>query len=77
MTARAQATRLLAEALMLEAQDVGDDTALGHTAQWDSMAHLRLVLALEAQLGRTLSPEDVVAIADFASVVDLLARSAG
>jgi len=66
------ATALLAEALMLAPADIGPQTALGGTPQWDSLAHLRLVLGLEAALGRSLSTDEMLAIADVDSVAALL-----
>jgi len=37
--------------------EVDASTALGTTLQWDSLAHMRLILALEERLGRRLDPE--------------------
>lgn len=69
---RVVATTLLAEALHLEPGDVEANSAIGVAPGWDSLAHTRLVLALEAHLGRDLAPDEVVAIGSLADVVALL-----
>ena len=66
------AAALVAEALGLSAAEIDEGTALGVTPQWDSLAHMRLILALEQRLGRRLAPEAIVGLADFGDVVALL-----
>lgn len=55
------ALTLLAEALMTPANDISPDTRLGD-ARWDSLAHMRLMLAIEKRLARVLTPEEILAI---------------
>ena len=70
--ARQDAIALVANALLIEPSAIDDRTALGISPEWDSLAHLRLILALEEKLGRQLGPEAIVGIADFGDVVTLL-----
>jgi acyl carrier protein len=73
MSAHATATRLLAGALMIAEHDVPRDARLGGIEQWDSLAHARLLLALEANLDRLLTLDEAVAIEcldDIAKLVD-------
>jgi acyl carrier protein len=56
------ARRLLAEAVHAELAAVPEDARIGSFERWDSLAHLRLVLALEAQIGRELDTEEIVRI---------------
>jgi len=73
MSAHATATRILAGALMIAEHDVPRDARLGRVEQWDSLAHARLLLALEENLGRLLTPDESVAIEgldDIAKLVD-------
>ena len=67
-----EAIALVAEALLLAPEAIDDGTALGITTQWDSLAHMRLILALEERLGRQLGPQDIVGIACLGDVVALL-----
>ena len=55
-TARLQAA--FARALHLEAEKVVDDLAYGK--DWDSVAHMAIVAALESQFGIMLETTDVV-----------------
>ena len=68
-----QAIMLTANALHVEPSAISASTGLGFTAQWDSLAHMRLVLALEERLGRQLDAEAIIGIATLQDVVDLLA----
>ena len=72
MSARDSATLLLAHALMISEPDVPADARLGRVAQWDSLAHARLLLALEEKLGRMLTTDEAVAIESIADIAQLL-----
>lgn len=72
----AQARALLADALFLAPEDLPDDAALGDTPEWDSLAHTRLILALEDQLQRPLRPEETVSLASLQDLADLLSAAA-
>jgi acyl carrier protein len=73
--ARAAATRLLAEALQIDPTQIDDGTALGITPEWDSLAHMRLVVGIETHLARQLRPEAIVGLANLSDLVALLERS--
>lgn len=67
-----EALAMLAEALQVDAGQVDASTALGHTIEWDSLAHMRLILALEDCLGRALVAEEILAVASLEDVVAVL-----
>ena len=67
-----QAKEILAKALDLAEQDVTEDIALETCANWDSLAHLRLVMAIEAEIGRPLDPTEVFGLSGYRDVVSLL-----
>jgi acyl carrier protein len=69
------ARKLLAEATGAELAAVPDGARLGRFERWDSLAHLRLILALEAKIGRQLDPDEAVRIESLEDVARLLARS--
>jgi acyl carrier protein len=69
-----KATELLAKALNVREQDVDSSTMIGITQQWDSLAHMRLILALEEALGSELDMEAVVNIANFSDVEAMLSN---
>lgn len=67
-----QARRLLASVLNLS--DVPADATLGNPPEWDSLAHMRLVLALEEATGKPLSPVQIVSLATLADIETLLTQ---
>lgn len=67
-----KARALLAEALELEEEEVGADASLFATEAWDSLAHMRLVAALERSLGRPLDAGEIVSLATLDDVGALL-----
>jgi len=66
------ARRLLAEALELDLAAVPVDAAIGRLEAWDSLAHLRLVQAIERTLGKELPPETIVGIERLQDIAALL-----
>jgi acyl carrier protein len=62
MSGSSAARRLLAEATGAEPAFVPDDARIGSFERWDSLAHMRLVLALEQHVGRELDADEVVEI---------------
>lgn len=63
---------LLSKALGVSEDEINSDTSI-HTHQaWDSLAHLRLVLALEEKLDQRLTPDKLVSIVDYSSVSSIL-----
>ena len=63
---------LLAAAMEMEVADIPDDAAIGRLESWDSLAHMRLILALEEQMGTALTPDTVVGLGSLADVVTVL-----
>lgn len=63
---------LLAAAMEMEVADIPDDAAIGRLENWDSLAHMRLILALEEHLGAALTPDTVVGLGSLADVVTVL-----
>ena len=68
-----RALSIVAEALGAQ-NGVGIADGMATLPAWDSLGHLRIVLGIEAALGRTLAPEEIAGIADVRTVLDLLER---
>lgn len=68
------ARNLLAQALEVDPDLVAADASMATLEAWDSLAHVRLIAALEMRLGRQLTPEEAVAIASLDDIAALLAR---
>ena len=68
----AAARRLLAGATGCDAADINDDAAIGSFELWDSLAHMRLILAIEDETGAEVSPDHVVEIGTLAQITEYL-----
>ena len=67
-----KARRLLAEALETAPERIADGASIHTIEAWDSLAHLRLIQAIERRLGRELPPEAMIAVESLADVARLL-----
>ena len=67
-----EARALLGEALGLPVDALHEDAGIDTIEAWDSRAHLRLVLSLEARLGKELAPETIVALTSLRDIARLL-----
>lgn len=66
------ARTLLAEATGRSDDSIREDATVGNFPGWDSLAHMRLILALEERLGRLLTSEEVTGIRSIDDVATLL-----
>ncbi len=57
--------RVFSQVLALTEESVNDATAPDNTAQWDSLAHLRLVMAVEGEFGITIPAEQIMDMISF------------
>ena len=64
---------LFAQAIGIPAESLPMDAALGTLDAWDSLAHMRLLLAIEEALRRELTTEEAAGIMSLADVERLLA----
>jgi hypothetical protein len=60
MSETGTARRLRAQAVHADLAAVPDHARIGSFERWDSLAHMRPVLALEQKVGRELDAEEVV-----------------
>jgi acyl carrier protein len=74
MSGLAGAKKLLAEAIHADIAAIPDGARIGGFERWDSLAHLRLILALEEMIGRKLDPDEAVEIESLEDVATLLQR---
>lgn len=73
--AKTKAAALLADALGIPAEAIGPETRIGACPQWDSMAHMRLILEVEKFLGHALSARAILEISSFEDVVVRLGQT--
>ena len=70
-----EARSILARALNVTAEAIGDHATIDTLEDWDSLAHMRLVLEIEQHLKRELSSTEIVELASLADVRNLLTSS--
>lgn len=76
MTEPTRLDQIIAETLVLPADEV-TQAAYGQTPNWDSVAHLLLMAAIEEHLGVSLAGEDVSGMTDYAAIRRILAERYG
>jgi acyl carrier protein len=59
---------IMAEVLRLPAERIGADTAIGTVPNWDSTAHMRMMIALEDAFGIDLDEARMVEMTSFARI---------
>ena len=54
------------------ASEINADTRIGTLVAWDSLAHMRVVLAIEDLLGKELNVETMIGIESVADIARIL-----
>lgn len=75
MSTLSAARALLAAALAIPEASLPATARIGGLEQWDSLAHARILLALEDKLGRLLEAETAARIESLDDIARVLAES--
>jgi acyl carrier protein len=75
MTSLLEARRLVAAALDHSFESIEETAAVGQMQGWDSMGHMRIVLALEGQIGRMLRPDEIGRLKSISDIATILSTS--
>jgi len=59
---------IMAEVLRVPADRIGGDAAIGNVPNWDSTAHMRMMLALEDEFGVDLDETRMVEMTSLAKI---------
>ena len=65
-----QVRKMIAENLNISVDLVVDELGVGDIAEWDSLAHMRLIGALDKELGVVLDIEQSLDIEDVRDIID-------
>ena len=68
-------TALVADALRLAPDAITGEEKLGETERWDSLAHMRLIAAIEEKLARSLDAETILTLTTYEAVKKVLENS--
>ena len=74
MTSSTIAKALLADALSMPETELPPDIRIGAIDQWDSLAHARILLALEEKIGRQLDAAEAATIESLDDIAAALAK---
>lgn len=69
-----KAITLVSEVLELDLNEINPETSLMGEPAWDSLAHMRIILAIEGFIGHELLPErlvEIMSVTDIARVIEL------
>jgi len=69
-----QARGLLAQALEVGADSLSDDTSMNSSEAWDSLAHIRVIAAIENHLGGELDTMEILEIEQLSDIAAILER---
>ena len=75
MSKQKNAKEILGTTLGIETSSVPDDASMETLAEWDSLAHMRIILRLEEVLGRTLATEEILSVVDLIGICCLLSQN--
>lgn len=67
-------TRLLSDTLGIDATRIHDGLAMANTPEWDSVAHLNVCMAIEAEFGVSLTPEEMIEMTGVAAIMAVLQK---
>lgn len=70
------ACRLVAEALNRPEGDIVPEGSIHSIPAWDSLGHVRVLLAIETAIGRPLSSDTVATVMSVADIAAILADNA-
>jgi acyl carrier protein len=65
---------IIAVALELPEQEVDEHLGAEHTANWDSIRHLNLVMALEDAFAVSFSTDELTALTSYRAIMEALAQ---
>ena len=71
-----RARKILAEALEVDEAQLPADASVVTMREWDSLAHLRLIEAMERELSGELPPDMVVSIGSLEDVMRVFSERA-
>lgn len=69
-------TEIVAEIFFLDEDEVKPELTPDDVALWDSLNHLRLITAVEAEFGAKLSMSDIQSIDSIAKLNEFIEKSA-
>ena len=67
-----ESKRLLAEALRIGVERIGDEISMRDLPMWDSLGHMALIVLVEEHIEATLSMDDIMAMTSLRGIAAVL-----
>ncbi len=61
---------IIASILKVDINEIESDTAIGDLAEWDSIHHLQILMAIEKEFDIKFTPDVMVELEDVGDIVD-------
>lgn len=69
--------KVAAKTFEIESEKLSLDSSRSNLAQWDSLNHLKLFMAIEQHFDTQFSPEDIVNLSSLSEIADSLDKLLG
>lgn len=69
---RERVMQIVSGVLEMPLEDVTEETAVENTANWDSLQHMNLIIALESEFRIKFSAEQIVSLLDVRSITSAI-----
>ena len=66
--------QMIAHILLVSPEELRDSSSFRDFPQWDSAAHIDIILSLEGEYGVTFTPEELVAMSSVGGLRELLRK---
>ena len=64
--------RIISESLFIPVDNIHEELSSENCEKWDSLSHVRLVLAIENEIGRSLTVNEIIGLSSVADVQKLM-----
>jgi acyl carrier protein len=64
--------QVLANIFAVDISSINDDSAPGKIKTWDSLRHMKMVLALEDEFGIEFEPEDISQMLNYKLIISII-----
>jgi len=69
---RERLRRLIAEAVDTSIEEVNPESTMANLEGWDSLNHIKIIVALEEQFGVTFNDDEIVTVTSVAAIEAVL-----
>ncbi len=68
---------IMADVLDIDADGVGPETTAEDVEEWDSLSHIRLMVAIERRFGITFENSEIAGLANVGEMIGLIQAKGG